>query len=63
MDSMEIEKPNEESLIHIYICSHIGCLLMAAGLFWLSQVQPGDNYATGVCGGGKKKIYKHIRYN
>lgn len=30
----------------------LGCLLMSAGLIWLSRVQPDDSYATGVCGGG-----------
>jgi EmrB/QacA subfamily drug resistance transporter len=30
----------------------IGALLSAAGLFWLSFIQPGDNYWNSACGGG-----------
>lgn len=29
-----------------------GAFMAAAGLYWLSLIQPGDNYWTGACGGG-----------
>jgi EmrB/QacA subfamily drug resistance transporter len=29
-----------------------GAFMAAGGLFWLSRIQPGDNYWTGACGGG-----------
>jgi predicted MFS family arabinose efflux permease len=30
----------------------VGAFLSAAGLFWLSLIQPGDTYWSGACGGG-----------
>ena len=30
----------------------VGAFLSAAGLYWLSLIQPGDTYWTGACGGG-----------
>ena len=30
----------------------IGCMLVSAGLFWLSRIHPNDTYVSGICGGG-----------